>query len=552
MIKALLFSLCIASVAFGDPIHTLGSGELLDQVFKAISKILYGDNSNKLGATFHALIKISLTVGAFSALLIAFFRQKFEPLIRSFLIPSLIIVGFLLIPRTSVEIVEANDPEKKRKTIEVPFFLGKFAAWTSYSFDRLHTLFKRAIGDNYPWTDNIYAGKNFLKPGSVPLSDSALEENFRNFCRECVFRDLDLGLYTKKELGETPDLLEFLATRTSEKRAVSYNGLTISCKDAFDEIKKSIEGKSLEATGQIELLFSSPPKNRLALQKIAIDLIQEEIFRPDLKSQKQESLGARGTVTLMSLRSFFEAILYLLFPLIVLLSLLTFGIRIALLWVRSIIWIYTWPIFYLAIDLFLNALWKFRGNETTLNLANGARLADLYSSMELIACASAVSIPFLSWFLIKGGISQLVHVYIPPPAKSDPPPAITEQPKNPHSSADPQDISRQTHWGVLARVPERPPVEDGFKAAVESAKLEERIDSLQSSFSSIRESVKDSSMHISKAVKEANQSVRNEPSNISSPPVDRETREEWGSSRMHIPSHGSWAAAENSRTREPA
>jgi hypothetical protein len=493
-----------------------------------------------------------LTVGAFSALLIAFFRQKFEPLIRSFLIPSLIIVGFLLIPRTSVEIVEATDPEKKRKTIEVPFFLGKFAAWTSYSFDGLHTLFKRAIGENYPWTANIYAGKNFLKPGNVPLSDGALEENFREFCRERVFRDLDLGLYSKKELGEAPDLLEFLATRTSEKRAVPYNGQTISCKDAFDEIKKSIEGNSLETAGQIELLFSSPQKNRLALQKIAIDLIQEEIFRPDLKSQKQESLGALGTVTLMSLRSFFEAILYLLFPLIVLLSLLTFGLRLALLWVRSIIWIYTWPIFYLAIDLFLNALWKCRGNETMLNLANGARLADLYSSMEMIACASAVSVPFLSWFLIKGGISQLVHVSIPRPAKSAPT-AITEQPKSPLSSADPQDISKQTHWGVLAKESERPPpLEDGFKATVESAKLEERIDSLQSSLSSIRESVKDSSMHISKAVKEANQNVRNELSNISSPPVDRETREEWGSSRMHIPSHGSWAGAENSRTREPA
>jgi conjugal transfer mating pair stabilization protein TraG len=543
MIKALLFSLCITQIAFGESIHTHGDGELLEQVFKAISKILYGDNSSKLGATFNALIKISLTFGAFSALLLAFFRQKFEPLIRSFLIPSLIIVGFLLIPKTSIEIVEAKYPEKKRNTIEVPFFLGKFAAWTSYSFDGLHNLFKRAIGDNYPWTANIYEGKNFLKPGSVPLSDSALEGNFRGFCRECVFRDLDLGLYTKKELGEAPDLLEFLATRTSEKRAFSYNGQTISCKDAFDEIKKSIEGTSLEATGQIELLFSSPPKNRLALQKIAIDLLQEEIFRPDLKSQKKESLGALGTVTLMSLRSFFEGILYLLFPLIVLLSLLTFGLRISLLWVRSIIWVYTWPILYLAIDLFLNALWKFRGNETMLNLANGAQLADLYSSMEMIACASAASVPFLSWFLIKGGISQLIQVSLHRQTKSDPP-AITEQSKNPFSWADPQDISRQTHWGVLARGPERPPVEDGFKATVESAKLEERIDSLQSSFSSIRESVNDSSMHISKAVKKLSQNIRNEQSNISSPPVDRETREEWGSSRMHIPSHGSWAAAE--------
>jgi conjugal transfer mating pair stabilization protein TraG len=549
MIKALLlFSLSIASVAFGDPIHTHGNGELLEQVFKAISKILYGDSSNKLEATFNALIKISLTVGAFSALLIAFFRQKFEPLIRSFLIPSLIIVGFLLIPRTSVEIVEASDPEKKRKPIEVPFFLGKFAAWTSYSFEGLHHLFKKAIGDNYPWTANIYEGKNFLKHRSVPFSDSAQEESFREFCRECVFRDLDLGLYTKKELGEAPDLLEFLATRTSEKRALFYKGQPLSCKDAFEEIKKSIESQSFEPIGQIDFLFGAP-KNRLSFQKIAIDLLQEEIFRPDLKFQNKESWGALGAVAFMSLRSFFEAILYLLFPLIVLLSLLTFGLRTALLWIRSLIWVYSWPIFYLAIDLFLNALWKFRAADKALNLANGDQLAALYSSMEMIACACVASVPLLSWFMIKGGVSQLVHVSLPGPAKIDPPP-IPEQLNHPPSWSDPQDASQQAHWAVLSREPAAP-AEDGFKATVESAKKEERVDSLQSSLSSIRESVKDSSIHISKAVNVASPPVRNEPSNRSSSQVTPETSEKWGSAHMHIPPHGSWAAAENARGRDP-
>src|SRR5262245_41547070 len=110
MMKVLVlgFTFCASSAVFADTIHTHGGGNLLEQVFIVISKILYGDHTNKLEQTFNALIKISLTVGAFCTLLLAFFRQKFEPLIRSFLIPSLIIIGFLLIPKTSVEILEAG------------------------------------------------------------------------------------------------------------------------------------------------------------------------------------------------------------------------------------------------------------------------------------------------------------------------------------------------------------------------------------------------------------------------------------------------------------
>jgi conjugal transfer mating pair stabilization protein TraG len=550
-VLVLLSSLITASTLFADPIHTHGGGELLDQVFKVVSKILYGDHSNRLEQTFNALLKISLTVGAFCALLLAFFRQKFEPLIRSFLIPGIVIVGFLLVPRTSVEIIEKESPKEKRETIVVPFFLGKFAAWTSYSFDRLHHLFKNAIGDVYPWTTNIYKGKKFLKSGSIPLSDPLLEENFREFCRECVFRDLGLGLYTKKELGEASNLLEFLAARTSEKRAIAYNGEAISCQDAIEAIKKSIEETSPKTIDHVDLLFNAP-QNNLSVQKIAIDLLQEEIFSPGLKSQKIESLGAQATVALMSLRSFFEAVLYLIFPLIVLLSLLTFGIRMALLWVRCIVWVCTWPIFYLATDLFLSALWKFRGSDTMLNLANATRLSDQYSSMETIACACVATIPFLSWFLIKEG-SQLVHVASSFPQQEKIAKAAEPEPQKHHSFQDDlQDISRQTHWGVLAKEPERSSSEDGFKANIEGAMLEERIDSLQSSLSSIRESVKDSSTHISKAVKEANHPLQTEHSHLPSPALTPKAEEVWGSAQMHLPSHGSWSTGEKLKDTEPA
>ncbi|GEM_PF-6275232 len=533
MKKALMTSigLLTASAAYSDTIHTYGAGELLETVFKMISAVLYGSSESGLDQVFKALLRICLTVGAFSAVLMAFFRQRFEPLIRNFLLPGLIIVLFLLIPRTAIEI-EDHETSKKSQPIEVPFFLGKFASWTSAGFHHLQTLFKNASENGYSWIAQIDKNEHIFQRLKT---DPRVERNFREVCKECVFRDLDLGLYSKKELAESPNLMEFLASRTSGLRAVEFDAKAISCKSAMEQIKK--EAESLDLPTPASPSMKTGP-GRLGEQKLAIDLLQEELFGH--KTETGASIGAEGTGLLLSIKRFFEAALYLIFPLVILLSLLTFGIKTAFLWLRSIVWVSTWPIFYLAVDLFLNALWKCRAAPLVFNLENGPRLADLYASMELVACASLLSIPFLSWFILKTTVSQVIQI--------QPIPHQTERQKEPDPIQNPSpgqnippDLARQTNWDVLAREPQAQ--QDGFKATIDSSRLEERIDSLQTSLASIRESVKDSGKKISDAVKE----TRKEEAVAATPQAAHHSIwEDWGGNRMHLPSHGSWSDPRNS------
>lgn len=443
-----------APVPASDPsaIHTYGGGDLLEKVFTAIGEILYGKGSSKMGGTFNLLLRLSLTIGAFCCVCLAFFRQKFDPLIRSFFLPGLAIVGLLLTPTTKIAIIDhsAEDPKPKTVNQDVPFFLGKFAVYSSELFNQLRELFARSIGkDGYSWTLRA-AEESPFRSNVFSASDPALEENFREFCRECVFRDLGLGLYTREELKDQENLLEFLAENTSNTRLVSYGDQAIPCREAAERLDAALPDEEVAAS--LAALFGSEPETFLK-QRTAIDLLKEEIRSGLEPAQKPgRSFFSIGSMGILALRELFEAILYLIFPLVILLSLLSFGIRMIFHWMKMILWVSTWPIFYVIVDLFLNSVWSFRKGDESLTLASFNRMAGLYDSMEAICFFGLASVPILSWILIRGGAAQISGLAssIQVTAKSEPAPQPV---KLETKTIVVEDSSKQTFGGFAQGFP---------------------------------------------------------------------------------------------------
>lgn len=396
-------------------IHTDGNGALLERVFLSLSHILYGDAEGIRG-TFRLLVRLSLTIGAFAALSLAFFRQKFEPLIKSFFLPGLAIIALLLTPRTALEIRDHSEEGRKRRVENVPWFLGQTAGWSSELFYRVKTLFESSIRTHYPWTRQIHAGKSPFRFGRLSFSDLQLEANLRGFCRECVFRDLGLGLYSREELSRSPDLFSFFKERSARNRTMLYQERWIPCKEAIEKIDASLTGDLLvdalvdgELTVRergVRALLKGEEKQWIK-QQIAIQLLKEELS----KRKSERSFSVLAASSLLSLRNFSEALLYLIFPLILLLALLSFGLKLILQWLRLLVWISLWPILYVAVDLFLQALWESRLPERGLTLGTQDEISELYGSMEITAAFLIASIPFFTWALLKGGISQIAHQF---------------------------------------------------------------------------------------------------------------------------------------------
>ena len=159
---------------------------------------------------------------------------------------------------------------------------------------------------------------------------------------------------------------------------------------------------------------------------MAINILKEEVpgsvdayaaKRAELlQKENQKTLGALTTITIVKMHNFFEACLYMLFPLIVIYCLLSFGLQKLLIWAQLILWVNSWPILYVVIKLCINTEWMERTTQMfgngpfDLTIFTSEGLVDLYSSMESFAGGAMVLVPILSWFLIQGGGSQIVSL----------------------------------------------------------------------------------------------------------------------------------------------
>lgn len=457
------FQMCHASHPFAikEPsdtaIHTYGGGGLLAKVFNAVSMLIYGNDKGTVSKTFNAILRVALTVGGFSSICIAFFREKFEPLVKCFFLPAVGILSILLVPRTTVtiqdhlvqKVKDANKPALI--TVQhVPFFLGKFASLVStvsYNFNQALEGVSHGTDDAmYNWTGHIYAAENIFQAKKCRIANRLLEDNFREFCRECAYRDIGIGLYSKDELVHAKHLLKFLEEHTSNIRTVFYRGSALdptqgrflTCKEAMQSMNLLFNGQEGNAkeivVGEMgnDVFFLLGQKERgeaaiknLIKQQIAIDVLKEEIpgtlssfasKRAEiLQKENQKILGALGASSIVAMRNFFEALIYTVFPLMIVVSLLSFGIKPLISWVQFVLWVNTWPPFYVVVKFLLNSIWEFRrksawGESVDLTIFTSEGLADLYSSMESIAAVAMAFIPFLSWIILKGGVHQMVHM----------------------------------------------------------------------------------------------------------------------------------------------
>jgi len=454
---------CASSCFAGEPhdemaIHTYGGGPLLEKVFNAIAMILYGNEKTGLAKSFHAILRLSLAIGGFCCFFLAIGREKFEPLIKTFFLPGLAVVGFFLIPRSTITIKDHIGQKTRstavwgvRKVDNVPFFLAKVATLVSEVSYRLEKLFTGSVHgvdeQMYNWTGNIYAGENIFRAKRCKISNPVLEDDFREFCRECVFRDIGIGLYSKDDLIKTPSILQFLEEHTSNIRTVFYkdpndsktSSQCLTCKEAMKRMNELFNGKQANAKeiilgelgNQIQFLLDQKEAGEEGLQKlikqqIAIDILKEEIpgnfnsfaaKRAEiLQKENQKILGALGASSIVAMRNFFEAAIYMVFPLVVIVSLLSFGIKTIIQWIQFVVWINTWPIFYIVVNFMLNSIWDLRKqavfgtSPATLTIFSSEGLCDLYSSMESIAAIALAFIPYLSWIILQGGVSQMVYL----------------------------------------------------------------------------------------------------------------------------------------------
>lgn len=459
-------------------IHTFGGGELLTNVFNMVKLIFYGNSKTGIGAAFNSFSRIILALGSISGVFILIFKQNPAFYFKNFLLPSFVVLNILLVPRTDIVIHDEavrNSSNSKLSSISVvqnvPFLYGAFISLLSelsHNFTRLLEHCTHQVNDPiYNWTGRIYAGEYALKIRLDSIWDRDTESNFREFCRDCVWSDIERGLYSRNELLNASDLLGFLKARTSNLNTMKYLSFDdkkserkfLTCREAIALISNSLSTKKPlnkvenfigryipttvpsgnQAASQIINTTLHPQEadlnfllgqsqtnslNNLRLQSGIIRLLKEELpgtqttfVAKRAEAQNREGMKTTGAVaasTLVSMKNVFEALIYFSFPLVCLFALVPLMHHLIFSWMKACIWIATLAPFYVIINSILSFLWTRKrellmGVHANLTLYSYDGLLDLYDSMEAVAALAIGSIFTISLILTRSGFTGLTH-----------------------------------------------------------------------------------------------------------------------------------------------
>jgi len=446
-------------------VYTYGGIDLIAFAFNAVAAIFatadFKDN----------LIYIALGVGFAVALWKTASSLSFGPLIKQFLVPVFLMFSLFTVGGKTVTIHDEITKEK-RIVNNVPLLLAATASGMSSISKGITSLFEQSMhapdDPVYNWTGRIYAGQTFLGSRTPRIVDGTTSQNFQRFCKNCVRDDLGLGLYTLEELENSKSILEFLMVRSSQLRSSGYRMTQedvsaiqlmkndtpydgkeplvgelrqVSCQDIAKILYKRTEGniraskefimKNFE--GDREKLIrlngegSTPALGNLLQQSFSIDAIKNYTYdkatvfgAAKAEMQQLEAQKISGIISMkwiVALRNYMEALLYMFFPLVILINFIFLGLKAIQGWIFLIGWISMWPPCYVIANFLLTMQFDHKAGGLGLlgkgySLFTSDGLSQLSEQMEGAAFVAFASIPMLSLAILRlsqGGATALAH-----------------------------------------------------------------------------------------------------------------------------------------------
>lgn len=456
-------SLCAEEYVW--PIFTWGNGKLTKGFLDALIAL-------SKSSEYSGYILLSVFIGLLSALFLVFSKGSIFPSIKSWLAPTLIFlcVGFIPVNVVIYDNLVKADPSipKISRVDHVPlFFAAPLSIFTSFSqeiTEIMETFFHQANDPVYNWTGHIYGGHSLYNTRKMRILDGTTEQNFREFCRECVFRDLGLGIYTREELLAAPNLIEFLKTRTSKIRGCRYtypktlkvrlpsksdpqsdfgnenktevkiNDVAalagtkgrLSCQKAIDQISLNISGNLFNSReiligavgnqfGFLSKASENAPIEKIIEQQIAIDTIRDYTNPTHtslaaakarlVQNETNRFLGILSSSDIIAMRNDLFLILLAASSFIGVLSLMKIGLEMMVNYLKLLGWLAFWPPLYVIVNFLLDHKWAmkkalFGMSSSEFTLGISEGLFEIWQQQQSAANSLLCMIPALAWAIL--------------------------------------------------------------------------------------------------------------------------------------------------------
>jgi len=435
-------------------IITYGGGDLLREVFNALSMLFYGKSTQ--ASIVRPLSIIAAMIGGAWALSKCFFQSYTDAFFTKYIIPLLALPTLLIVPQANVHIIDKLNETNRMNGApivvnDVPFFFAKIAGIFSYwgyeLTSAIETVMHTPNDAMYSKTGMIFGAESSLDLSRLKITNGTLTQNLHLFTQQCVIYDIALGRYTLDEFRKSTDLLTFLKEKTSQARMIPYTDHStkqtdfITCQESIDKMSPLFDSdvsyytqheilKKTPLAYQTLLDFQNSSNQRISEQManaalckniLAVNAFDDASARfaveraRDNQRSTYQTAGALASTSLVTMRIVFEALIYACTVIILPLSLLPGGLRFIGSWIFLNVWIQLWPPLYGIINYItmICAEKYFRsvlgGISNGCSLFTSAGLQDLAYDTAAIGGFLSLSVPLISFYLLQN-IQSIVHL----------------------------------------------------------------------------------------------------------------------------------------------
>lgn len=440
-------------------IYSYGGGDFLRMVFTGIAS-LFGNGD-------YMMAMQSVAILGFIGWMFGIAMSGGKGFDIKHLIVIIMVLGIGIVPKKDIIITDRVVPANSAVVGNVPLGLALVAS----GFSKLGDFFARSFETVFSLPNQVsYTGNGLLFASHLveestrfEFTDPRMAANFTDFWKSCVYYDLLLNKYSWKALTESSDLVTFLKDNTSVTRSFTYEdagGLKniVVCKqglennlepDLVNEINSAtnIFGARLVDNEATRTAAVTKFSNSLSIsyqymtgmamsnaQIIGQNMLANSMRRglsnfaseadasaaaEDFAMAKAERermvtfsvMGKLAKKMLPVMQHLFEAFIYAIFPIVMLLLMLPIAGKAAIGYVTALMWINMWAplyavlhfaVMYYSQDAASAAVVQSGGGfPTGLSIMTNTGLGQVLNDWSAIAGYLSMSIPMIAWMVVS-------------------------------------------------------------------------------------------------------------------------------------------------------
>ena len=402
------------------------------------------------------IMLVVASIGVSYAATKAFYKGSTEELFQKWFFPFMIGYAVLFVPKKTV-ILHDVITGRVQSIDNVPFGLAFCASLTSLIGYRiteaLETVLHCPDDMKYIKTGHIFGSDTIMNLSNYAITDEDMANNMKKFVCNCVVYDLLLGRYSFHELKSSSNLWKLIKEKTVKNTRGLYfcensNGSKtckyMSCHEVanskFDMFlsKQSNTFAKNEIFGKLPFVYQA----LTSMSQESQELITQQIMMHSLISgleKKSEGLGLghnysiqkaylqkRSTMQIsgaiagngiLALRGVLEAMIFLLFLIVIPALTLPVGLNIFFRWSEMLLWINLWPPLYVMLNYVLSIIAQQKAEKIFsmygskgLNLYTNIGLSNLYNDMHAFTGWASLFIPALAYGIVRGSFSAIVSI----------------------------------------------------------------------------------------------------------------------------------------------